>query len=62
MISLSIIVMVIFAMFKISGLIAWSWFWVVSPIIVAVLLELLVTLLLIWEFGGTLRGTFGRWV
>ncbi len=42
MISLSVIVMVIFAMFKIAGFIAWSWFWVVSPVIVAIILECLV--------------------
>ncbi len=37
MISLSIILVAIFAMFKIAGFIAWPWFVVVSPILIVFL-------------------------
>lgn len=61
MISLGIILAVLFTMFKVTGFIAWSWFWIVSPVIVAVLLELLVCYLIMRQFGGSLLHGFFGW-
>lgn len=45
------ILTLIFIVLKLVGVINWSWFWVLSPIIFEVILVLIIILLLIM-FGG----------
>jgi hypothetical protein len=47
----------IFIVLKLVGFLAWSWFWVLSPII----LELVIGFVMICFFGGTSLFFF-RWI
>lgn len=53
--SLSVLLTIIFAILKLCGVIAWSWLWVFSPILVALVIWLLFIILFARFFVKTAR-------
>ena len=53
--SLSVLLTIIFAILKLCGVIAWSWWWVFSPLLIALVIWLLCIVLFARFFVKTAR-------